>query len=118
MVERHAVVRLDDKLLLEPELLLEILQLLKEGDYLVGDTPYRFGLAEIVLDARGRLRFDVVQMHDLILDIEIKLAAQEAAEVFVCEIVECVAAGLIGQMLFQQRAVWVLLRRSVRPERL
>ena len=52
-IERDAVVRFDHELLLEPQLLLEILQLRHEGDDFVGDAADHLDLAEVLLHLRG-----------------------------------------------------------------
>ena len=60
--------------------------------------------------ARRVLGLDVVEVHDLVLDVEIEFAPEKAAEVLVDEIIEAVAGGVIAQMFFQERAIGILFR--------
>jgi diguanylate cyclase (GGDEF)-like protein len=71
---------------------------------------------KLVVDrlAAGRLGLDVVEVHHLVLDVEVQLAPEEAAQVLVDEVVERVARRVFGQVLFEQRAVRILLRRFER----
>jgi len=78
-VERDAVLCLDNELLFEPELLLEVLQLSDEGDYLAGDATDNLDLGEVLLNASGAIAIYIVQVHDLVLDVEVQLATQERA---------------------------------------
>jgi hypothetical protein len=66
----------------------------EEVDDLAGDPADDLDLGEVLLDAGGGLVLDVVEVHDLVLDVEVQLPAQEAAEVLVDEVVEGVAGGV------------------------
>ena len=85
-------------LLLQPELLLEVLKLGEEIDDLAGDAADDFDLGKILLDARRGLVLHIVQVHDFVLDVEVQLPAQEAAQVLVDEVVEGVAGGVAVQV--------------------
>ena len=62
-------------------------------------------LREVLLDARGGLVLDVVEVHHLVLDVEVQLAAQEGAEILVDEVVEGVARGVAVEVHAQPRVV-------------
>src|SRR5205807_10556889 len=81
--ECNAVIRLHDKLLLKPELLLEVLKLGEEINDLASDTPDDFDLGKVLLNAHGCVLHHVVKMHHFILDIEINFSAQKITKVLV-----------------------------------
>jgi len=110
-VERNAIVHLDDEFLLEPEPLLEVLQLGEEVDQLAGDLPQDFDLCEVLLGLRHIGGLDVVQSHHLVLDVEVQFASQKAAQVLVDEVVHRVAGGVLTDVLCQQRSIRPFLRR-------
>ena len=64
--------------------------------------PDHLDLGEVLLDARRGLVLDVVQVHDFVLDVEVELPAQEAAQVLVDEVVEGVASGVAVEMRLQR----------------
>ena len=51
-------------------------------------------------------------MHDLVLDVEVEFPAQEAAQILVDEVIECVPGSGLRQVLLQHRAVFLLFGRS------
>jgi hypothetical protein len=85
----------------QPELLLEILELGEELNNLSGDSADDANLRQVLLDARRLLVLDVVEVHDLILDVEIELATEECAQVLVDEVIERVAGGIPLEMAFE-----------------
>ena len=48
-------------------------------------------------------------MHDLVLDVEVELAAQEAAEILVDEVVEGIARRVLVELLLEEGTLRVLL---------
>jgi hypothetical protein len=116
MVERHAIVRLDDELLLEPEFLLEILDLRQEVDDLVRDAADDLDLGKVLLHPRCGLVLYIIQVHDFILDVEVQFPPQELAQVLVDEVVKRVALGVVGEVFFEHRTVGVLLCRRLGGE--
>ena len=113
--ERDAPLRLDHKLLLQPQFLLEILELSEEGDDLACDLADDLDLGEILLDARHRLVLHVVQVHDFVLDVEIEFPAQERPEILVDEVIEGIARGVAPEVCLQPGGVGLLAaRRDVR----
>src|SRR5581483_9694647 len=87
----------------------EVLDLRQEVDELVGDAADGLDLREVLLHAGGRFALDVVDVHHLVLDVEVELAPQEAAQVLVDEVVEGVPRSVVREVLLQERAVRVLL---------
>ena len=67
----------------------------------MGDAADHLDLAEVLLDFRGRLVFDVVQVHDFVLDVEVEFPPQKAAQVLVDEVVESVPGGVLREMLLK-----------------
>ena len=83
-VERDAVVALHHKLLLQPQLLLEVFKSGKHLYYL-----FAHGLDGLRLGKRAAkvIVVEVRHMHYLVLQIEVELTAKEVAKILVYEIV-------------------------------
>ena len=65
---------------------------------------------QVLFNAGSDFRFDVVQMHHFILDVEIEFPPQKATEVLVDEVIKGVAGSVVGEMFIERGAVWILLR--------
>ena len=109
--DRDAVLRLDHELLLQPQLLLEVLELGEEVDDLACDLADDLDLGQILLDARRGLVLHVVQVHDFVLDVEVHLPAEKGPEVLVDEVVEGVARSVALEVRLQSRVVGPLAAR-------
>ena len=66
----------------------------------------------VLLDARRGLALHVVQVHHFVLDVEVQLPAQKAAEVLVDEVVEGVARGVALEVRLQPGGVGLLAARG------
>ena len=74
-VDGDAVVGFNNELLLEPELFLEILKLGQKVDQLARDLAQHLDFGQIAFDRRGFCVFNVIEAHDLVLDVEVQLPA-------------------------------------------
>ena len=104
-VEGDAPVGLQHELLLEPEALLEVLELGEKVDDLAADVTGGPYAGEGPVEAGGVAALDVVEIQDVGVQVEVELAAEEAAEVLVDEVVEAVPGGVALEVLGEQRAV-------------
>ena len=93
-VKRNTVLRFDDEFLLQPKPLLKVFKLRKEIDDLLRDHADDFNLGEILFHTWCGFVFYIVQMHDLVLDEEVKFPTQKPRQVLVNEIVKGVASGI------------------------
>jgi len=75
----------------------------KELDDLAGDAADDLDLGEVLLHPRRALALHIVEVHHLVLDVEVELPPQEAAQVLVDEVVEGVARGVAVEMHAQAR---------------
>ena len=119
---RHAVqgdapVGLQDELLLEPEPLLELLELRQEVDDLAADVADGPHARQGAVEPGGVALLQVVQVQHLGVQVQVERAAQEAAEVLVDEIVEAVLRRVTLHVLRQQRALAVGVGRGRRGQR-
>ena len=65
----------------------------------MGDAAQHPDLAQVGFsDLEGGI-VDVVEEQDFVLDVEVQLAAQEAAQVLVDEVVEGITGGVVVQVL-------------------
>ena len=119
MVQRDEPVAFGNEFLFQPQLFLKIFQLGEEIDDFAGDGAQCLDLVQAAFDVgEGGRVLDVVQVHHFVFDVKIQFAAQKAAQVFVDEIIGGVFGGIVGKVLFQQRAVWVFLGRCRLPNSL
>ena len=109
--DRDAVLRLDHELLLQPQFLLEVLELPEEVDDLAGDLADDLDLREVLLDTRRGLIFHIVKMYDFVLDEEVQLATEEGLEILVDEVVEGVASSVAPEVRLQPRVVGLFAAR-------
>ena len=58
---------------------------------------------------------DIVQIHHFVFDVEIQLAAQKSAQIFMDKVIRAVFGGVVGQVFFQQGAVGVFVGRGFFP---
>ena len=114
-VERDAVITTDNKLLFQPEFLLEVFELGKESDDFLANLLDGFHLCQMLQDVVG---IKIVQEHYFVLDIKIQLTAQESTKVLMDEIIEIVFRGIVLQMLHQQTAVFVVGSRTFYSQQL
>ena len=105
LLDGNAILGLDHELLLEPEGFLEIFELGQEGDNLAGDPADDLDLGEVLFDAGRGFALDIVELHDLVLDIKIQFPAQKSAQVFVDEVVKRVAGDVAVQVGTQAAVV-------------
>ena len=105
-VNGDAIVGLHHKLLLQPQLLLEVFKLSQHTDNLLTDLLDGTNNSQLVVD---ELSIKVIDMQHLILDIEIQLTMKEASKVFMDEIVKTVLGGIVRQVLLKQCAVGIIL---------
>ena len=84
---------------------MKVLDLSQEFDNLVGDVADDLDLGKVLLHARCGLFLHIVQPHDLVLDIEVELPPEEAAQVFVDEVVEGVPSRVVKQVLVKNGLV-------------
>ena len=84
---------------------------------MLGDAPKHLDPGQIALHARRIGGVDIVQPHDLVLDVEIKLAPKKPTQIFVNKIVHGVARGVLRQVFLQQRAFLLRLRGCRRHQR-
>ena len=93
-INRNAVLCFDNKLLLQPELLLKLLKLSKEINDFVRDTPKGFHFSQILLNTRRAVGFNIVKEQHFVLDVKIKLITQELAQIFMDEVIERIACRI------------------------
>ena len=100
-VKRNTVLRFDDEFLLQPKPLLKVFKLRKEIDDLLRDHADDFNLGEILFHTWCGFVFYIVQMHDLVLDEEVKLTVEKTAQVRMNEVIESVPSYVAAQMCVQ-----------------
>ena len=59
-----------------------------------------------MLHARYGVALNIIEMHHLVLDVEIQLPPQKAAKVFMDEVVKGVSRGVAFQMPFETGMAW------------
>ena len=79
-IKRYAVVGGNDKLLFQPELLLELFKLGKKGDQIESNGAQGLNHAQAFFDV-GKLFsiLHVIKMHHFVLDVEVKFTTEKAA---------------------------------------
>ena len=89
----------------------------EEVDDFVRDGAQGLDEAQVAFQ-RGEVggALQVVEVHHFVFDVEIQLAPQEAAEVFVDEVVGAVFGGVGGKVFFQQGAVGLFFGRRAAEE--
>jgi len=101
--QRDAVLRVHHELLLPPQFLLEVFDLGEEVNDLQGDLADDLDLPEVLLHKGGRPVHEVVHLQDLVLEVEVQLPPEEAAQVLVDEVVEGVACRVAPEVRLQPR---------------
>ena len=106
MVQGNQPVAGSDKFLFQPQFFLEVFQLGEEVDDVVRDAAQGLDEAQVAFQ-RGEVggALHIVEVHHFVFDVEIQLAPQETAEVFVNEVIGAVFGGVGGKVFFQQGAV-------------
>ena len=97
-VKSDAPVGLYDKLLLQPQLFLEVLYLCKKVDYDLTYTLYSPYLCKIGLHTLLIGCIKVIKVHDLTLDIKIQLSGQESPEILMYEIIKSILSHICVEM--------------------
>ena len=115
-IQGDAPVRLQHQLLLEPELLLKVLQVGQEVDDLAPDATHRPDPRQRPVQPRRVALVQIIRVEHFAVHVQIQLAAQEAAQVLVDEVVEAVAGSVAREVAGQQGAVAVGFRRCRRRQ--
>jgi hypothetical protein len=102
-VERDAVIRFDHEFLFQVQLFLEVLDLREEGDDLPRDFADDLCLRQVFLCFGFILLVDVIEENNVVLDIKIKLAAQELTQILMDEVGKGVAGGITVELALKQR---------------
>ena len=97
--------RFNDKLLLQPQFLLELLNLNQKVDNLSGNHADNFDFREVLRNAQDGLIFYIIKLQDLVFNIEVQFTAEEGAKIFVNEKVKSVPSGISPEMCFQPTVV-------------
>ena len=97
LVQSNAPVRFDNKLLLEPQLLLEIFNLRKKINDNLADLLDCLHLGKVCFDTNFIRRIQIIEMHHLVLDKEIKFARKESSQILMNKIVK----GVLGDIPLQ-----------------
>ena len=101
VAECYAVLRIHHELALLPEHLLKALYLRQEVDNLAAHALYEAHQLEPTGGGPFAGGLQVVQVQDLVLQVEVELAVEEAGQILVDEEVGVVAAGVLAQVVFQ-----------------
>lgn len=106
-----------DEFLFQPQFFLEVFQLGEEVDDFMGDGAQGLDEAQVALQ-RGEVSgaLYVIEVHHFVFDVEIQLAPQESAEVFVDEVIGAVFGGVGGKVFFQQGTFRLFFGRCAAEE--
>lgn len=102
LIQGDAPVGFHHEFLLQPQLLLEILNLRKEIDDDFTDALDGFHLGKVGLHTDFAVGVQILQMHNFTLNEEIQLACKKTTQIFVDEIIEGVLCNIALQMLLYQ----------------
>ena len=102
LVQRDAPVGLHHEFLLQPQLLLEILNLRKEIDDDFTDALDGLHLGKVGFHTDFAVGVQILQMHNFTLNEEIQLACKKTTQIFMDEIIEGVLCNIALQMLLYQ----------------
>ncbi len=114
--ERQGGAALRHPLLLFPQALLEVLEARQKVDEVAPEGVHSPGFGEgRLFPGGGLVREQRVEPHDLVFEVKIEFARQEALQVFVDEIVE-VFAGRPGVQAAQEAGAPVVVGLQYRPD--
>ena len=100
------------KFLLQPQLFLKVFQLGQKVDQFHRNRPQALDHAKRLFNiGKGAGVLHIVQVHDFVLDVEVQLTPQKAAQVLVNEVIGGILCGVVTQVFFQQGALGVLFGR-------
>ena len=102
LIQGDAPVGFHNEFLLQPQLLLEILNLCKEIDDDFTDALDGFYLGKVGFHTGFAVGVQILQMHNFTLNEEIQFACKETAQIFMDEIIKCILCNIALQVLFQQ----------------
>ena len=102
LIQGDAPVGFHHEFLLQPQLLLEILNLRKEIDDDFTDALDGFHLGKVGLHTDFAVGVQILQMHNFTLNEEIQLACKKTTQIFMDEIIEGVLCNIALQMLLYQ----------------